>query len=66
MSGFIKTHDEADQIMKSDVPDDLLTLKLVCEYRGASRKKYYTRFSLLRTNEYLNKKPNLKFFTAIQ
>jgi hypothetical protein len=59
------THDQAEDILQSNVPDDLKHFVVLLEYKSESRRKYYTKFTPRNTNEHLKKNPNLKQFEKV-
>ncbi len=59
------THDEAENILQSSVPDDFKNFILLVEYKSERRRKYYTSFSPRNTNEHLKKNPNLEHYEQI-
>ena len=59
------THDEAEDILHTDVPDDLKNFTLLVEYGSEKRRKYYTQFIPRNTNEHLKKNPNLEHYERV-
>lgn len=59
------THDEAKDILQSNVPDDLKNFVLLVEYKSERRRKYYTKFSPRNTNEHLKKSLSLEHYDKI-
>jgi hypothetical protein len=59
------THDEAEVILQSNIPDDLKNFKLLVEYKSERRRKYYTSFSQRNINEPLKKAPNLEHYEKL-
>jgi hypothetical protein len=59
------THDEAEVIRQSSVPDDLKNFTLLVEYKSERRRKYYTIFSPRNINEHLKKTPNIRHYEKI-
>jgi hypothetical protein len=59
------THDEAESILQSQVPDDLKNFTLLVEYKSEKRRKYYTNFSPRNNNETLKKTPNLEHYEKL-
>ena len=59
------THDEAEVILQSNVPDDLKNFILLVEYKSERRRNYYTRFSPRNMNEHLKKNQNLDQYEKI-
>ena len=49
------THDEAEVILQSNVPDDLKNFILLVEYKSERRRNYYTKFAPRNMNEHLKK-----------
>ena len=59
------THDEAEVILQSNVPDDLKNFILLVEYKSERRRNYDTRFSPRNMNEHLKKAQNLDQYEKI-
>jgi hypothetical protein len=59
------THDEAEDILQSNLPSDLKNFILLVEYKSERRRQYFTKFSPRNTNEHLKKSPSLDHYDQI-
>lgn len=59
------THQDAEEILNSALPDDLRDIIIMAEYQSESRRKYYTKFTPLNNNEHLTKFADAKNFAKI-
>lgn len=59
------THQDAEILLNSDLPEDLKNLVLIAEYKSESHRKYYTKFSPMANNTYLNNFSQLDHFEKI-
>lgn len=59
------THQEAETLISTEVPEDLESLVLLAEYQSESRKTYYTKFQPMNKNEHLNKISELQYYEKL-
>lgn len=59
------THHDSKVLMDTDFPEDIKRIVLIAEYKSESRKKFYTKFSTLNSNEHLKKFNDLKNFERL-
>lgn len=59
------THQNAEILITSEIPDDLKHLTLIVEYKSESRRTYYTKFSPLNNNEHLKKFSELQYYEKL-
>lgn len=59
------THDEAEVILQSHIPDDLKNFTLLVEYKSERRRKYYSSFLPRNINQPLKKAPNLEHYEKL-
>lgn len=59
------THQDAEVLLHTDLPDDLKSLVFIAQYKSESRRTYYTRFKPMNQNEHLNKFSELHHYDKI-
>jgi hypothetical protein len=59
------THADAEKIMQAKIPEDLVNLEIIAEYKSESRKTFYTKFTPPNINELISKAPNFEHYDKI-